>query len=129
MRAVLATALAVAPALAGADGLMTPVRNPCAGRAGGDICGLAARIAADMTGHLPQDLAPCLPITRATHEGARLVLALSPPPDGPAATAPALTAAACARPPLAALVAAGGSIRFTGGADVLADLTLCPETP
>lgn len=128
MRHLLASALTLAPALAVADGMGAPVRNPCASGSGGDICVEAMLLAQSMQPNLPRELAPGLPIVGARHEGATLVLVLAPPPDGPTPDA-TTAAAACADPALRHLVRAGGRVRLDEGAQSLVEITACPETP
>jgi hypothetical protein len=118
---LLAALTAVAPALAQTD----PVKNPCAGAGGDDICALSKRTAEALGEGLPREIAPGIRVMSATQGGPQVQLDLLVAADLRLPDAAGFGRLACSEPPLAALVSRGGQVAYLLSGKTLATVTIC----
>lgn len=103
MRALVILCCLAAPALA--DTMGTPVRNRCVALDGsGDLCAMAAELAARLTAEGSRTLLPGVQLLGATQGGAEMTLQVLVAQDIDRPTAEAI---ACADPRVAGLIAKG----------------------
>ena len=123
MRALLILALTTTPALA----QMNPVKNPCAGAGGVDICSAAKGTAAELAHKLPREIAPGIRVMSAVQGGPQVQLDLMVAADLRLPDATGFASLACGEPPLCALVKRGGQVAYLLNGKTLATITSCEE--
>jgi hypothetical protein len=116
-------ALAAGPASA----QLNPVKNPCAGDGGVDICAAARRTAEALGTNLPREIAPGIRVQSATQGGPQVQLGLVVAADLRLPDAAGFASLACGEPPLCALVNRGGQVAYVLNGKTLATVTSCEE--
>ena len=106
---------------------MNPVKNPCAGAGGGDICAAAKGTAQAMNRNLLREIAPGIRVQSADQGGPQVQLDLTVAADLRLPDEVGFARLACAEPPLAALVMRGGQVAYLLNGKTLATITSCEE--
>jgi|APEBP8051073178_1049388.scaffolds.fasta_scaffold00006_238 hypothetical protein len=106
---------------------LNPVKNPCAGNGGVDICAAARRTAEALEANLPREIAPGIRVQSAAQGGPQVQLDLVVAADLRLPDAAGFTSFACGEPPLCALVNRGGQVAYVLNGKTLATVTSCEE--
>ncbi len=123
MRALLILALMTTPAMA----QMNPVKNPCAGAGGTDICAAAKGTADALAKSLPREIAPGIRVMGASQGGPQVQLDLMVAADLRLPDGAGFARLACGEPPLSALIMRGGQVVYLLNGKTLATITSCEE--